>query len=276
MLTPCFWFASEAVAAFSTYEKAFAGSKITNSTGFLSELSLGASKIAGMNGGPSFVPNRSISIYAELLTIEAVDFAYEVLKEGGEILMELKSYDWSKRYGWVQDKWGVNWQLTLAMPGEQASLSPAMMFAYHQQGRAREAISFYQEVFADAQVLFIADATSPGPNDQPEVLHAQVMLGGNKVVLFDSGVPQELSFTEGVSLMLPVETQAEIDHYWDSLVAGGGDEGQCGWCKDRFGVSWQIFPSKLGQWLSDPQKGGRAGAVMRTMKKLDLAALRDA
>lgn len=275
MPTPCFWFESQAGVAFSTYEKAFPSSAITFSNGFLSELSLGTSKIAGMNGGPMFSPNRSLSIYAELASAQAVNHAYDLLHHNGVVLMALDTYDWSERYAWVQDKWGVNWQLTVA-PHQVEKLCPALMFGSEQQGRARQALDFYLSIFKDSQTLLLADAGTKGLDGRPEILHAQVLLDGTKMILFDSAVSQEVSFTEGASLMLPVETQDEIDHYWDSLVGGGGAEGQCGWCKDRFGVSWQIFPSNLGQWLSDPQKEGRAGAKMRKMTKLDLAALRDA
>jgi len=84
------------------------------------------------------------------------------------------------------------------------------------------------------------------------------------------------TFNESVSLVIECDTQAEIDHYWNNFTANGGEESMCGWCKDKYGISWQIVPAKLGQWMSDPEKFPRMMQEVMKMKKLDIAIMEKA
>jgi predicted 3-demethylubiquinone-9 3-methyltransferase (glyoxalase superfamily) len=142
--------------------------------------------------------------------------------------------------------------------------------------RAEEAVKFYVSVFPNSKVLSMTRSESEGPIPKGKLLNAAFELDGREYVAFDGG--PSFTFSEGMSMMVTCETQAEIDRYWTRLIEGGGEEGPCGWLKDRFGVSWQIVPSVLGDLLSDSKHGNSEAAVqaMLQMKKLDIAALQKA
>jgi predicted 3-demethylubiquinone-9 3-methyltransferase (glyoxalase superfamily) len=139
--------------------------------------------------------------------------------------------------------------------------------------RAEEAINFYVSLFPNSKVLSIQRSEDDGPIAKGKVLGATFQLDGREYLAFDGG--PSFTFTEGVSLMVTCKTQDEVDRYWTKLTEGGGEEGPCGWLKDRFGLSWQIVPDVLGQMLSDSHSGNSAAAVqaMLKMKKLDIAGL---
>ncbi len=272
MPTPCFWYAADAQAAFTVYLEAFPGAEITSDNGFMCELSFGESRIVGMNGGLGYRPNKTLSIYAELASAADVQHAFAKLTAGGkaDVLMPLDKYDWSERYAWLVDAWGVNWQLTYA-PEQGRAMSAALMYTGAVAGRAAEAMALYAEVFVGVEML--ASAPYPEGADAGRVMHAQLGFAGGRLVLMDSGAEHGAAFTEGGSLMVLCDTQAEIDRYWKGLMSGGGSAGRCGWCKDRFGVSWQIVPRALGDWLSNPTSAKRTGEALQQMSKLVIADL---
>jgi predicted 3-demethylubiquinone-9 3-methyltransferase (glyoxalase superfamily) len=142
--------------------------------------------------------------------------------------------------------------------------------------RAEEAINFYVSIFPNSKVLSIQRSESDVPVPKGKVLGATFELDGREFLAFDGG--PTFKFTEGISLMVTCETQQEVDRYWTKLIEGGGEEGPCGWLKDRFGVSWQIVPNALTRMLSDDKSGNSAAALqaMLKMKKLDIAALEKA
>jgi predicted 3-demethylubiquinone-9 3-methyltransferase (glyoxalase superfamily) len=142
--------------------------------------------------------------------------------------------------------------------------------------RAEEAINFYISLFPNSRAISIQRSESDGPIAKGKVLGATFQLDGREYLAFDGG-PQ-FKFSEGVSLMVTCETQEEIDRYWTKLTENGGEEGPCGWLKDRFGLSWQIVPEVLGQMLSDNKSGDSNAAVqaMLNMKKMDIADLQRA
>ena len=143
-------------------------------------------------------------------------------------------------------------------------------------GTAREAARRYLEVFDDAELLS-GSLDRPDGEPVPTWSTTEIRLGSLKLMLFDAG--PEFPFTEAVSLFVPCETQEEVDRLWDEL-GEGGEHGRCGWLTDRFGVSWQIVPTMLGEVLGDPDpaKAAAAQSAMMTMSKLviaDLIAARD-
>lgn len=149
-------------------------------------------------------------------------------------------------------------------------ITPCLWF----DGEAEEAATFYTSLFPDSRV----DATHRSPADNPsgrkgDVLLVQFTLSGRSYTALNGG-PQ-FPFTEAVSLEIHCQDQAEVDRYWHALIADGGSEGQCGWCKDRFGLSWQVVPRRLGELLSSPDRPAaqRAMQAMLKMTKLDVAAL---
>lgn len=142
--------------------------------------------------------------------------------------------------------------------------------------RCEEALNFYVSLFPNSKILSLQRSEADSPIPKGKVLGATFQLDGVEYTAFDGG--PSFSFTEGFSLMVTCKTQAEIDQYWSKLIANGGEEGPCGWLKDRFGLSWQIIPEVLGQMLSDSESGNSAAAMqaMLKMKKLDVAELENA
>ena len=144
---------------------------------------------------------------------------------------------------------------------------------------AEEAAKFYVEVFGGelGQVMRYGEATKEVTDKEPgSVMTASWTIGDTEFVGINGG-PQ-FQFSEAVSFEIRCEDQAEVDYYWEKLTADGGEESQCGWCKDRFGVSWQVVPDGLNELLSegDQEKIERATAAMLKMQKLDIEALRQA
>jgi len=142
--------------------------------------------------------------------------------------------------------------------------------------RCEEAIKLYVSLFPNSKVVNLVRSEADGPIAKGKVLNAVFQLDGREYTAFDGGAT--FSFAEGFSLMVTCETQAEIDKYWSKLTADGGEEGPCGWLKDKFGLSWQIIPSVLGQMLTDSKSGNSDAAMqaMLKMKKLDVEQLQRA
>lgn len=151
------------------------------------------------------------------------------------------------------------------------SVRPCLSFS----DRAEEAITFYVSVVPNSRVLSMQRSDGSGPIPAGKLLNATFELDGREYTTFDGG--PSFSFTEGFSLMVTCDTQEEIDELWTRL-SEGGEEGPCGWLKDRFGVSWQVIPAELGQMLGDSTSGNsqKAMEAMLGMRKLDLATLRRA
>ena len=141
---------------------------------------------------------------------------------------------------------------------------------------AEEAIKLYTSVIPNSRIVSIMKSDTEGPIAKGKVLHARFELDGQPFMAMDGG--PTFSFSEGFSMFVNCETQQEIDYLWDKLTASGGEPGPCGWLKDRWGLSWQIVPSALGQMISDPQHGNSQKTIeaMLKMGKLDIKKLQDA
>jgi predicted 3-demethylubiquinone-9 3-methyltransferase (glyoxalase superfamily) len=150
-------------------------------------------------------------------------------------------------------------------------ITPCLVFA----DRAEEAVNFYVSLFNNSRVVSVTRSDGTGLIPEGKLMHASFELDGRGYTAFDGG--PSFSFSDGFSLMVTCDTQEEIDRLWARLT-DGGEEGQCGWLKDRYGLSWQVIPADLGKMLSDPEHGNSAKAVeaMLQMRKLDLATLRQA
>ena len=141
---------------------------------------------------------------------------------------------------------------------------------------AEQAAEFYCSVFENSRIVNVTRYTEAGPREAGMVLTVDFELEGQRFTGINGG--PEFSFDEAVSFLINCEDQAEIDSFWERLTADGGEEGPCGWVKDRFGLSWQIVPRGMEELFagSDPERANRAMAAMLKMRKLDIAALRDA
>lgn len=152
-------------------------------------------------------------------------------------------------------------------------ITPCLWF----DGRAEEAAEFYASVFPDCRIVDVMRSPSDNPSTKAgEVLLVTFTIAGQPFTALNGG-PQ-FPFTEAVSFEVDCADQAEVDRYWDALVEGGGEHGPCGWLKDRFGVSWQVIPRQLGDFLAGPDAEGsrRAMDAMLAMGKLDIEAIQRA
>ncbi len=139
--------------------------------------------------------------------------------------------------------------------------------------QAEEAARFYVSLFPGSEILQISRYGDTGPGPKGSVMTVAFRLGAREFVALNAG-PQ-FKFTEAISIVIEVETQAEVDRLWNALISGGGQEGPCGWLKDRYGLSWQVTPSALLRAVSGPdqKKADRAMAAMMSMKKIDIAKI---
>lgn len=274
---PCLWFDAAAKEAAAFYAAVFNNSGITTETPVVVTFKLAGQQFMGLNGGPLFKPNPSVSFYVVCETNEEIDFTWQKLAEGGTVLMPLSNYPWSAQYGWLNDKYGISWQLSLGkLTDTGQKITPVLMFTQQQAGNAENAIRFYSKVFKDSSIKLVARYEAGEPDVEGTIKHAQFTLGGQLFMALDSSMPHLFSFTEGISLVVPCDTQEEIDYYWNKLT-DGGEESMCGWLKDRFGVSWQIVPSMLGELMTgETEKAKRAMQALLQMKKLEIDKLMNA
>lgn len=142
--------------------------------------------------------------------------------------------------------------------------------------QAEEAAALYVSIFPNSRLNDVTRYGAAGPGPEGQAMTVDFEVNGLRMIALNGG--PHYHFTEAVSFSVPCETQAEIDSYWEKLTADGGTPGQCGWLKDRFGLSWQIVPKVLPKLLGDPdrEKGRRATQAMLKMTKLDIAELRRA
>lgn len=198
------------------------------------------------------------------------------MAKDGHILMELGPYPFSEHYGWVQDKYGVSWQLILAKPdGDmRPNIIPSLMFAGSNCGKAEDAINFYTSVFKDTQRGITARyGKNQAPDAENNIMFADFMIENTWFAIMESArVP--VLFNEAISFVVRSEDQEEIDYYWQKLSADPKSE-QCGWLKDKFGLSWQIVPKLMDTIMRDQDKKAqeRVTKEFLKMKKFDLAKL---
>lgn len=273
---PCLWYDGKAKEAAELHCSAFSESKIVSENPMVVIFEIFGQKFMGLNGGPSHTINPSISFMVTYFTKEEIDETWEKLIDGGSVLMPLDKYEWSDYYGWVQDKFGVNWQLYLGeKENTEQRVSPTLMFVGEQTGNAEKAINYYTSIFDNSEIQGILRYTNEENEKEGTVKHSQFKLNGYTMMAMDSSLQHNFQFNEGVSLVVTCDTQEEIDYHWEKLKQGGR-ENQCGWLKDQFGVSWQIVPKILGELMSDPEKAPRVADAFMKMIKFDIEKLKNA
>lgn len=294
-ITPHLWFNQEAVEAAAFYTSLLPDSKVTNVTTLrdtpsgdcdMVSFTLAGFEFMAISAGPLFTFNPSISFMINFDPSQdkearsRIDAVWAKLLDGGTALMPLDKYDFSERYGWVQDKYGLSWQLILTDPeGEERPLIiPSLLFVGDVCGKTEEASDYYLSVFKDSVRGALARySAGMEPDKEGTVMFTDFKLLGQWFVAMDSAHAHDFAFNEAVSLMVQCDTQEEIDHYWEKLSAVPEAE-QCGWLKDKFGVSWQIVPAVMDEMLQsdDEEKVARVTQAFLQMKKFDLAALQSA
>ncbi|AQX00036.1 VOC family protein [Elizabethkingia anophelis] len=275
---PCLWCNGDAKESAEFYCQVFGG-KITVDTPVVINIELFGQKLMLLNAGPQFEKNPSISFLINCASEEDVQHYWDQLSEGGMVLMELDSYPWSKKYGWIKDKYGTTWQLYFGEMQEQR-LVPTLMFMHRNNGKAMEAMEFYTSTFPESKIEGVLKYKDSGENgeDPENVQHAQFVINNYMLSCMDSSLDHKFDFNEGISLVIMTNDQKETDHLWNTLISGGGRESMCGWLKDQYGVSWQIVPKKLIELMNDtdPAKSQKVVQAMLKMQKIIIAHLEEA
>lgn len=284
-ITPHLWYDSQAVEAAEFYCAALPDSKIANvstiydtpsgDTDIVSFDLIGQPFMA-ISAGPLFKFTPAVSFSVACGTPDEVDEIWAALSSGGKALMPLDSYPFSDRYGWTEDRFGLSWQVMHVTEGDfKQRITPALLFVGDVCGKAEEAIELYTSLFPDSHV---GDVNRYGEGEEPDgegsVRHATFNLSGYRMAAMDSAIDHDFSFNEAISLIVNCEDQAEIDHYWNGLSAVSEAE-QCGWLKDKFGISWQIVPTAMEKMMATGSKEqiARVTEAFLQMKKFDLAQL---
>ena len=282
-ITPHLWFDKEARAAAEFYVSVFDDSRI-NFINRIPDTPSGDAELVGfqimgyefmaISAGPYFKINPSISFHCRCGTTAEVDQIWAKLSPGGTAMMELGEYPFSKRYGWIQDKYGVSWQIIYTEGEFGQRIMPALMFVGDVCGHTEEALAFYASVFKNTGYEVLARyEKGEEPDREGSVKYAQFALEGQEFAAMDSAWKHEFGFNEGVSFIVNCKDQLEIDYFWEKLSAVAEAE-QCGWIKDKYGVSWQIIPANMGELIGkNPEK---ITPVMLKMKKINIADLKKA
>lgn len=295
-ITPHLWFDKQAREAAELYASVIPGSKVTSVTELsgtpsgdcdVVSFELAGRPFMAISAGPLFKFNPSISFHINCSTKEEVDAIWAQLSPDAKVLMPLDTYPFSERFGWLEDRYGLSWQVihTGANPVQQ-KVTPALMFVGNVCGKAEEAINLYVSVFKDAPGGATGDTKADilarygegqGPDKEGTVQYAQFSLVGLEFSAMDSAHEHKFAFNEAISFMVPCDTQEEIDYFWEKLAADP-NAGQCGWLKDKYGVSWQVTPAILGELLSggDKERAQRVTQAFLKMKKFDLEELKRA
>ncbi|CDR33759.1 VOC family protein [Criblamydia sequanensis] len=290
-IIPHLWFDKEAVEAAHFYTSVFPNSKVTFKTVIkntpsgdcdIVRFNLSGYEFQSISAGPLFKFNPTLSFMlnfdpsGDKNARKVLDGLWERLSEGGKILMPLDTYPFSERYGWLEDRYGVSWQLILTNPeGEKRPfIIPSFLFVRDVAGKAEEAIKFYSSVFNHSHKgMIVRYPKGMEPNKEGTIMFADFTLENQWFAAMDSADEHNFGFNEAISFMVNCKNQKEIDVYFEKLSAVPKSE-QCGWIKDKFGVSWQIVPENMEALMAkNPDKTTPA---MLKMKKIIIKDLENA
>jgi predicted 3-demethylubiquinone-9 3-methyltransferase (glyoxalase superfamily) len=287
-IVPHLWYDKEAKEAALFYISLFDESKlldvtvIENTPSGDSEVvsfELAGQHFKAISAGPYFQFNPSMSFMVACYCIEEVNTKWKALLEGGTELMPLGEYPFSKRYGWVQDRYGLSWQLMLIDGGKTVQkITTNLLFSNDSCGKAEEAVKYYARIFEESEIGFISRyGAGEAMSSKAKVNYAAFKLCGVDFSAMDNAFDVDFSFNEAFSLLVNCKDQKEIDYYWDTLSAISKAE-QCGWLKDKFGLSWQIVPQIMDEVLFNGSRDEiqRITEAFLKMKKFDIAALENA
>lgn len=287
-IVPHLWFDKEAKEAALFYTSLFDHSQILDITviegtpsGDAESVSfeLAGQEFMAISAGPFFKFNPSISLMVSCNSVEEVNTLRKSLSDGGTDLMPLGEYPFSKWYCWIQDRYGLSWQLILTDHGESIQkITYNMLFSNESCGKAEEAVMYYSEVFANSEIGTISRyKKGEAKLAKAKINYAAFKLDGIAFSAMDNGSETDYGFNEAFSLVVNCKDQREIDYFWGRLSAVPEAE-QCGWAKDKFGISWQIVPLIMHEMMksNDKEKVQRVTRAFLKMKKFDLEALQKA
>ena len=278
-ITPAIWCDGTADEAAQFYADVFRDTSIAEQApGIVTTVSIHGFRLSLINGGNQYAPNPSISCIlnfdpllfgGEEQARAYLDELYERLSTGG-VLMELGEYPFSPRYAWVRDRFGMTWQLMLTDPDgdPRPFVIPSFMFGGTNHAHAEEATDAWIALFDNSRRGALYRYEEGGPLDAGTVMFTDFTLRGTWMAATDSGTFHDFTFTPGVSMIVSCRNQEEIDRYWAGLSAVPEAE-HCGWCVDRWGVSWQVVPHNIAELMADAATRDK----ILQMGKIDLAKL---
>lgn len=271
-IIPYLWFHQDLEKAVRLYTSLFPGSGIKNQftidpaldpkNQMLSvSFQLFGQDFYALNGGPMFSFTPAVSFFVSCDSAEELDRYWATLTDGGEILMELGNYPFSERYGWYNDRFGLSWQLSLQSNVQR--ITPFLMFIGGNFGKAAQAMEWYTHIFPNSRII--------------DTENKRFSLNQQEWMIFENDFPHAFAITPAISFYVNVDTQAQIDEYWEKLT-NHGEEQMCGWLKDRYGISWQIIPSDFDHYLLDQNEIRRKRVMdaLLTMRKIDIQTLEKA
>ena len=279
VITPAIWCDGTADEAAQFYADVFRDASIAEQApGIAATVSIHGFRLSLINGGNQYAPNPSISCIlnfdpllfgGEEQARDYLDELYERLSIGG-VLMELGEYPFSPRYAWVRDRFGMTWQLMLTDPDgdPRPFVIPSFMFGGTNHAHAEEATDAWITLFDNSRRGALYRYEEGGPLDAGTVMFTDFTLRGTWMAATDSGAFHDFTFTPGVSMIVSCRDQEEIDRYWAGLSAVPEAE-RCGWCIDRWGVSWQIVPHNIAELMANAATRDK----ILHMGKIDLAKL---
>lgn len=287
-ITSNLWFDTQSEEAVNFYISLFDNSKIIkqqilkntpSGDPVLLDFQLNNLRFTAIDGGPMFQLNPSISIMVSCENADQVDELYHKLAEGGSDLMPLDTYPFSPRYAWVADRFGLTWQIMVDDNYDpDHNLSICLLFAGKACGKAHQALDFYHDLFENSRIGGISHyQEGEASDDRAKINYAELFVHDDKLVLMDHGLGGDFTFNEAFSLGILCSSQAEIDYYWDHLTHVPEAEA-CGWLKDKFGLSWQVTPVHLDDWMTEgtEEDNDRVTQAMLQMKKIIIKDLENA
>ncbi len=286
-IIPHLWFDKEAVEATALYVSLFPNSKVTNVSTIKDtpsgdcdtvSFTLAGFDFMAISAGPYFKFNPSISLFVVFDNEKEIEAVWNKLVDGGKVLMSFDTYPWAQKYGWLQDKYGLSWQLSMSENHNmEQKITPMLMFTKDGAGKLKEALADYTSIFPNSKIDMMVPYEKGEGDKEGFIKHSRFTLAEVNFMAMESSGPHEFVFNEAVSLLVKCDTQEEIDMYWIKLSAVPESE-QCGWCKDKYGVSWQIVPSVMNKMMEEgtPEQIGRVTQAFLQMKKFDIKKLEEA
>lgn len=294
-IVPHLWFDKEAGEASEFYMNLFEDSKLVDKTVLydtpsgtaeMFTIELAGQEFILLSAGPYFKFTPAVSFVIACNSEEETESFWEKLIEKGMALMPFDSYPFSKKYGWLIDRYGLSWQIMYVGDAKiNQKITPSLMFVGEQCGNAEEATDFYTSVFENSAIRDIKrykEEVPPNKAGNTQLIAGNVMLiaytlENQEFTAMDSAYEHGFTFNEAISFLVNCDNQEEIDHYWNKLSFDPEAE-QCGWLKDRYGLSWQIVPTILNDMMQEknPEKMAKVTEAFLQMKKFDIAELKKA
>lgn len=285
-IIPHLWYDTEAKEAVAFYVDLFGGKldwtyTITDTPSGDSDLiqfQLGDMTLAAISAGPYFKLNESMSLMVNVASKDEVTRLNQALSEGGRILMPLAEYPFSPYYVWLEDRFGLSWQLSYAPDLDKPyQFDICLLFSQDQVGLAQPMLDYYKDKLPQASVGQLSYyGEGEAAVEAAKLNYAELLVAGQKMIVMDHGYGGEASFNEAFSLMVYVDSQDELNFYYDLLSAVPEAE-MCGWVKDQFGISWQIVPRILMEAYdtASPETVKAVNDAVLQMRRLDFDQIKE-